>query len=315
MSEGYRLSGDDSILPFGLERAGIRGRVARLDATLGRILEQHRYPVPVSALVAEAVMLTALIGQAIKLRWKLSLQVRGEGPVRLIATDYFAPEREGRPAWMRAYASFDRGEVASSRAGPFTLIGDGVFGVVIDQGGDMQPYQGLTPLAGGSLGACAETYFAQSEQLATRFHLEAARAEMPGRAPEWRAGGLMVQQLTREGGRSDIVVDPDSLPADAGGKEDWNRVRILAATVEDQELVDPMLEPERLLYRLFHEEAVRAFTAHPLTFECRCSRERVEEILSRFAPEDLAEMVEEGEIRVTCEFCNRQYRFDAGEYL
>ncbi len=189
------LAGDDTILPFRLDRSNMRGRVARIDRTLDRILEQHRYPVPVSALVADAVMLTALIGQAVKLRWKFSLQIRGDGPVRLIATDYFAPEEVGEPARMRAYAAFDMGEVASSRLEPFEMLGTGVFGVTIDQGPDMRPYQGVTPLAGGSLAACAETYFAQSEQIATRFHAQAAVSEMPGHPPHWRAGGMMLQQM------------------------------------------------------------------------------------------------------------------------
>ena len=201
MTEHNSLSGDDTILPFRLERSNLRGRVARIDRTLDRILEQHRYPAPVSALVADAVMLTALIGQAVKLRWKFSLQIRGDGPVRLIATDYFAPEETGRPARMRAYAGFDMGEVVSSRLEPFAMLGQGVFGVTIDQGPDMRPYQGVTPLTGGSLAACAETYFAQSEQIATRFHALAARSEMPGRAAQWRAGGLMLQQMPDAGGR------------------------------------------------------------------------------------------------------------------
>src|SRR5699024_8874093 len=153
-----------AILPFSLDRASTRGRIVRLDRTLGTILDQHRYPAPVAALVAEAVILTALIGQAVKLRWRFSLQIRGDGPVHLIATDYFAPGEPGEPARMRAYAGFDRGDVASSRLASFDMLGTGVFGVTIDQGPGMRPYQGITPLTGTSLAACAETYFAQSEQ-------------------------------------------------------------------------------------------------------------------------------------------------------
>ncbi|HUF87986.1 MAG TPA: Hsp33 family molecular chaperone HslO [Thermohalobaculum sp.] len=318
MSEGYRLSGDDTILPFGLERAGIRGRVARLDATLGRMLEQHRYPVPVSALVAEAVMLTALIGQAIKLRWKLSLQVRGDGPVRLIATDYFAPERAGAPARMRAYASFEMGEVVSSRAAPFSLIGEGIFGVIIDQGEGMRPYQGLTPLAGGSLAACAETYFAQSEQLATRFHLEAARAEMPGRSAHWRAGGLMLQQLPDDLGQAPEgpseahgLLTADEVAAMGGGEEDWNRVNHLMRTVDTHELLGPHLAMEELLLRLFHEESPRAYPWQPVEFGCTCSPERVARALAGYSAADIGEMTtEDGRVTADCQFCSAHYEFD-----
>lgn len=318
MSEGYRLSGDDTILPFGLERAGIRGRVARLDATLVRILEQHRYPVQVSALVAEAVMLTALIGQAIKLRWKLSLQVRGEGPVRLIATDYFAPEEAGRPARMRAYAAFDHGEVVSSRADPFSLLGEGIFGVIIDQGEDMRPYQGVTPLAGGGLAACAETYFAQSEQLATRFHVEAARSEAPGRVPQWRAGGLMLQQLPDDLGSAPEgpsaahgLMTADEVAAMGSGEEDWARVNHLMRTVETHELLGPHLPMEELLLRLFHEERPRAWPWQPVEFGCTCSPERVARALAGYSAADIAGMTtEDGRVTADCQFCSAHYEFD-----
>ena len=247
------LTGDDAILPFRLDRSNMRGRVARIDRTLDRILEQHRYPVPVSALVADAVMLTALIGQAVKLRWRFSLQIRGDGPVRLIATDYFAPEEKGRPARMRAYAAFDMGEVVSSRLEPFEMLGQGVFGVTIDQGPDMRPYQGVTPLAGGTLAACAETYFAQSEQIATRFHALAAQSEMPGRAAHWRAGGLMLQQMPDAGGRiadapsgKDGLMTADDVAAMGGREEDWNRAVMLMQTAGTHELVGPHLAMEEL---------------------------------------------------------------------
>ena len=150
---------DDTILPFSLAKSNMRGRMVRLDKTLQIILDQHRYPAPVAALIAEAALLTALIGQTMKLRWRFSIQVRGEGLVRLIATDYYAPQKAGEPAQIRAYASFDRGDVASSRPTPFEMIGQGVMGITIDQGAGMSPYQGITPMTGNSLSEAAETYF------------------------------------------------------------------------------------------------------------------------------------------------------------
>lgn len=312
------LAGDDTILPFRLDRSNMRGRVARVDRTLDRILEQHRYPVPVSALVADAVMLTALIGQAVKIRWKFSLQIRGDGPVRLIATDYFAPEEAGQPARMRAYAAFDMGEVASSPTEPFEMLGTGVFGVTIDQGPDMRPYQGVTPLAGDSLAACAETYFAQSEQIATCFHALAARSEMPGRAAHWRAGGLMLQQMPDEGGRipdapssEDGLMTADDVAAMGGREEDWNRAVMLMQTAETHELIGPHLAMEELLYRLFHEERPMAYPAQAVEFGCTCSAGKVEAALAQYSAGDIAGMTTgDGRVTADCQFCSAHYEFD-----
>ncbi len=312
------LAGDDTILPFRLDRSNMRGRVARVDRTLDRILEQHRYPAPVSALVADAVMLTALIGQAVKIRWKFSLQIRGDGPVRLIATDYFAPEEAGQPARMRAYAAFDMGEVASSRMEPFEMLGTGVFGVTIDQGPDMRPYQGVTPLAGGTLAACAETYFAQSEQIATCFHALAARSEMPGRAAHWRAGGLMLQQMPDEGGRipdapssEDGLMTADDVAAMGGCEEDWNRAVMLMQTAETHELIGPHLAMEELLYRLFHEERPMAYPAQAVEFGCTCSAGKVEAALAQYSAGDIAGMTTgDGRVTADCQFCSAHYEFD-----
>jgi len=121
MSIGNKLAWDDTVLPFQLERSDMRGRVARLDGVLSGVLKQHDYPASVEALVAEMTLLTALIGQTIKLRWKLSLQVQTNGPVRMIATDYYGPQESGQPARIRAYASFDRDRITDEP--PFQQLG------------------------------------------------------------------------------------------------------------------------------------------------------------------------------------------------
>ena len=310
------LPGDDSILPFQLDRAGMRGRVARLDATLDAILGQHDYPRQVEALISEAILLTALIGQAVKLRWRFSLQIRGDGPVRLIATDYFGPTEEGAPARIRAYAGFDAEALTDAPA--FEQLGRGVFGVTIDQGRGMTPYQGMTPLAGGSLSACAETYFAQSEQLATRFSIEAALAETPGAAPSWRGGGVMIQQLPTDGGIApdapsgdDGLMNADDVALMGDREEDWNRVAMLLATVETHELVGPLVPPENLLLRLFHEERPRVYAPQQVRFGCTCSAERVEAALAQYSAKDIGHMTTpEGRVTADCQFCGASYDFD-----
>lgn len=311
--------GDDSILPFQLDRAGMRGRVARLDGALDAILGRRDWPAPVAALVSESVLLAALIGQAVKLRWRFSIQIRGEGPIRLVAADYFAPETEGEPARMRAWAGFDAEAVeAAAGARPFDLVAPGVVGVTIDQGPDMEPYQGITPLAGGSLAASLETYFAQSEQIATRFAVAAALAASPGHPPAWRGGGVMIQQLPGEGGRApdapsgaEGLMSAEDVAGLEGREEDWGRVALLLATVETHELIGPHVAPEALLLRLFHEEGPRVWPPQPVRFGCSCSAERVEAALAGSSAEELRAMTRnDGAIGAECQFCGAVYTID-----
>ncbi|TMV64529.1 Hsp33 family molecular chaperone HslO, partial [Thioclava sp. BHET1] len=243
MTLGSQIAWDDTVLPFQLDRADIRGRVVRLDGTLDRMLAQHRYPAPIGALVAEAALLTALIGQTLKLRWRLSLQIRGSGGVRMIATDYFAPSEDGRPARIRAYAHFDEDAVEGVED-PFALLGEGYFVIVLDQGNGMVPYQGITPLTGTSLASCAETYFAQSEQLPTRFALSFGLSQQPGGEAHWRAGGVMIQHMPKasplmkdEGGSGEGGLMSAGDIVEGDDEENWSRVNLLLDTVEEMELI------------------------------------------------------------------------------
>ena len=315
MTLARRIAWDDTVLPFQLDRCDIRGRVARLDGVLGGILKQHAYPPAVEALVAEMTLLTALIGQTVKLRWKLSLQIQSKGPVRMIATDYFAPETEGDPARIRAYAGFDPDRIGPGS--PFAQIGEGYFAILIDQGRGTQPYQGITPIAGDSLTACAEAYFAQSEQLPTRFAHSFGKSTEKGGAEHWRAGGVMLQHMPSaspsvEGGGSGAggLLQPEDIVSGADG-ENWSRANILLDTVEDLELIGPSVTPTDLLLRLFHEEAPRVFDMQPVRFGCTCSEERVRRSLSIYSARDIATMTtDEGVVTADCQFCGAHYRLD-----
>lgn len=298
---------DDLALPFQADLAGASGRLVRLGSAVDQILQGHSYPEPVCKLLGEAVALTALLGTSLKFEGKFSLQTRTDGPVHMLVVDY---QSTGQ---LRGYAGFDAervGSLGSEDVAASDLIGKGHLAMTIDRGPDMDAYQGVVPLEGGDLNEAADTYFRQSEQLPTFIrvavarHYDASKKEGHGEAGpwHWRAGGLMVQHLTREGGHGSA----DRLSSE----EDWNRARILASTVEDEELLDPLLQPERLIYRLFHEENVRAYAPKPLKFQCGCSRDRVKAMLDRFDSGELDDMVEDGKVRVTCEFCNSQYAFD-----
>ncbi len=314
MTLGQKIAWDDTVLPFQLDASDMRGRVARLDGVLDGILEQHNYPPAVEALVAEMALLTALIGQTMNLRWKLSLQVQSKGAVRMIATDYYAPEKDGEAGRIRAYASYDPERVTDGA--PFEQVGDGYFAILIDQGEGTKPYQGITPLSATSLSDCAEAYFAQSEQLPTRFQLSFGKSSEPGKAESWRAGGIMLQHMPKASpfaaqneGTGEVLTATDLVSGEE--EENWNRVNVLLATVEELELIGPSISPSELLLRLFHEEQPRVYDAQSVRFGCTCSEERVRQSLSIYSAKDIATMTtDEGRVTADCQFCGAHYDLD-----
>lgn len=319
MTNGTKLAWDDSVLPFQLDASDIRGRVARLDGMLNAILKQHAYPPVVEALVAEMALLTALIGQTVKLRWKLSLQVQSNGPVRMIATDYYAPQEAGEAAKIRAYASFDADRL--SDGAPLDQLGEGYFAILIDQGSDMKPYQGITALTGGSIRTSAEAYFTQSEQLPTRFSLSFAQSSDAGGAQHWRAGGVMLQHMPKASPLMALpedtgkVLSAHDLSAhdliDGQQRENWSRVNILLDTVKEPEMIGPGMPPTDMLARLFHQEEPRVFAAQAVRFGCTCSRERVRQSLSIYSAREIGTMITEaGQVTADCQFCGTHYLLD-----
>ena len=307
------INWDDMVLPFQLDKSDIRGRVARLDGVLNGVLKQHNYPDTVEALVAEMALLTAIIGESIKLRWKLSLQIQSKGAVRMIATDYYGPSKKGEPAKIRAYASFDESRLST---GPyFEQLGEGYFAILIDQGEGMKPYKGIPPLSGGSIAACAEAYFAQSEQLPTRFKLSFGKSTEKDRKEHWRAGGIMIQHMPKSSievsgdggsGEDGLMVASDLLTGD--DNDYWYRANILLDTVEEIEMTGPVVGPKNLLVRLFHEESPRAFEPQKVEFGCTCSEERVRQSLSIYSAKDLEKMTPpEGRVTADCQFCGAHY--------
>lgn len=307
------MAGEDFVLPFQTIRSRVTGRIVRLAGVADRILKRHDYPEGVSTVLGEALALTALLGTGLKFEGRMILQTKSDGPLNFLVADFETPGS------LRGYASFDAARSESTRSGDgrgeARLLGTGHLAMTIDPGGDMDRYQGIVALEGATLTEAALTYFRQSEQLPTFLRLAVAREHIggPDGGWRWRAGGLLLQHVSHEGGKS---VDELAAAEERGlllGEEDdhWQRVSILASTVEDHELIDPSLSSERLLYRLFHEEGVRVYDARPIREYCKCSRERVQEFLKRFGPTELADMREpDGSISVTCEFCSTRYAFD-----
>jgi molecular chaperone Hsp33 len=314
---------DDTILPFEVAALDLRGRVVRLGAAVDELLTRHQYPLPVAKLLGEAAVLTILLGSSLKLDGRFILQTQTDGPVRLLVVDYTTPDK------VRACAQYDAARVAAAveagAASAGALIGRGHLAMTIDRAADRSRYQGLVALDGGSLEEAAHEYFRRSEQIPTRVRLAVAeelRGGPLGVRHRWRAGGILAQFLPRAPERMrGPDLDPGDAPAAikaqaaAAGVEDdaWVEGRALVETVEDLELIDPEISSEQLLYRLFHERGVRVFRSVGVQARCSCSREGVANMLTRFSAAERREMAEDGTISVTCEFCNRAYRFTPRE--
>jgi molecular chaperone Hsp33 len=297
---------DDLVLPFHTDRSGVSGRLVRLGGVVNEVLSRHDYPEPVSETLGQALALTALIGSALKFDGKLIVQTKSDGPLAFLVVDFESPGR------LRGYASFDPQRVAGANRDQGRLLGTGHLALTIDPGGRMDRYQGIVALEAQSLAAAAHTYFRQSELLPTFIRLAVARhCSAADKAWTWRAGGLMLQYVSPVGGLDQQSRENEEAGLVAGeDAEDWQRAVLLAGTVEDHELLDPTLAPDRLLYRLFHEEGVRAHAAVPLEGYCSCSTQRVETMLNSFGRDELTDMKEaDGAIAVTCEFCRTTYRF------
>jgi molecular chaperone Hsp33 len=269
-------------------------------------------------------VLAVLLGSSLKFDGRFTLQTETDGPVDMLVVDY---RTNGD---IRAYARFDGEKIAAAEASgalqPGALLGKGTLAMTIDQGPSTSRYQGIVALEGGSLEDVAHTYFRQSEQIPTRVRL--AVAEMQTRENgavrhTWRAGGLLVQFLPDAPERlrqpdlpgGDTPPDADITDADDFSEDDaWLEAQSLAGTIEDDELTDPALSVETLLFRLFHERGVRVFNAAPVRDQCSCSREKVTGVLANFTAEEIAESTEDGHISVTCEFCGKKYGFDPAEF-
>ncbi|WAP66988.1 Hsp33 family molecular chaperone [Jiella pelagia] len=328
MSENERvlssddLAGDDAVVPFAVEALDARGRGVQLGPMLDQILARHDYPEPVSRLLAEMIVLTVLLGTSLKFEGKFIVQTQTDGPVDLLVVDYATPSS------VRAYARFDEealeAAVAAGATSSEELLGNGTLALTVDQGAYTQRYQGIVELAGQNIEAVAEAYFRQSEQIPTTVKLavaKIARRGAKGFVESWRAGGLIAQFLPESPDRMRMPDLPGGdLPEGVEEYEEgdefddsWLEVRALVDTIEASELTDPEVGVERLLFRLFHERGVRVFPADRVLDDCSCSRERIGEVLSNFSAEEIDESIEEGRIKVTCEFCGTNYEFDPKE--
>jgi molecular chaperone Hsp33 len=291
---------DDLVQPFQIEPFAVRGRLVRLGPLIDEILTRHAYPDAAAVMLGEAIALALALAGALKYEGVFTLQTKGDGPVRMLVADVTTAGA------VRGYAQVDEARLA---AAPTTgaavprLLGAGYLALTVDQGEHTERYQGIVELQGPTLAHCVHHYFRQSEQVEAALKVAVARVPDRNGVPRWRAGALMIQRLPRESFNLERE-DED---------EAWRRAAILMSSSTSAELVDPDLSSEALLFRLFHEDGVRAHVPHPLAAKCRCSRQRVETVLRALQPDELEEMKIDGRVTVTCEFCSTVYPFDAEE--
>lgn len=321
-SPGGPAAPDDRVLPFAVPALDVRGRVVRLGRSLDRIIERHHYPEPVSRLLAEAAALTVMLGTTLKSEGRFQLQTRSDGPVSMLVVDYNAPDT------YRAMARYDSDKLAAAMdanaLSTGELLGKGHLAMTVDQGTEATRYQGIVALDGQSLEEAGHQYFRQSEQIPSRIRLGVGTV-LTGEGLAWRAGGLIVQFMPNSPDRMRAAdLHPGDAPEGheilAAGDDDgisddaWTEARSLTETIEHHELLDPLLESEQLLYRLFHERGAHVFDPVAVREACRCSRERVLGMLKGFSADDRKAMIaDDGTLGVTCEFCSRRYGFDPAE--
>jgi len=280
---------DDISLPFAIEGAEARGRIVRLGAVAERVISGHGYRGDAARLAGEALAIVSLLGSSLKFDGTLTLQTKGDGRATMVAADFVTPGH------VRSFVS-----VSDNAEPDAPLLGNGSFALTIDPDEGQNRYQGIVELA-GSLSEAALAYFQRSEQIPTRLKIFVGQVQEPGAAPRWRAGGIIIQRVAGEGGHRPFDADDD----------DWRRFGALLETVGPDELLDPTLAGEDLLYRLFNEDGVRVFAEQPIGFRCRCSAERVENILRSYTADELADLqTPEGRIEAKCEFCGTLYPFD-----
>jgi len=296
------------VTPFFLPSRPVRGRLVRLGPLADALLSRHDNPPVVQRLAGEALALVAGLASALKFQGSFSLQAKGDGPVGLMladCTDAGALRFHARVDADRMAATLDADPAPSARA----LLGSGYLAFTVDQGPDMDRHQGIVSIEGDSLSAMAGHYFTTSEQHDCWVRLACRKTDAG-----WRAGALVLERIAGEGGitpeRELDNAALDELAANDSVAEDaWVTALALAGTLSEEELLDDSLLPEQLLYRLFHQQEVAADRPRALAYGCRCSRARLAGILETFPQDDLDHMQVEGDIVMTCEFCNVDFRF------
>lgn len=286
----------DSVTAFQLESGLLRGRLVRASGVLDEILDKHGYPYPVARLLAETVVTGTALATMLKFNGRFTLQARGDGPVKLVVAD------TTHLGGLRGYVHYDADAVTAMGDEGIGLLGQGHLAFTIEppEASGQERYQGIVALRGKDMAAAAQNYFRQSEQIPTGLMTAVVRGE----DGHWHGACLIVQQMPEQGG------DSAALPQDMTAAELWQHTMVLMSSCTVGELLDSALAPATLLYRLFHAEGVQINLAQPLRHECTCA-DRITAALRLFSRAEVEDMAENGVVKMTCQFCNRQYDYDA----
>ncbi|MDC3067674.1 Hsp33 family molecular chaperone HslO [Paracoccaceae bacterium] len=291
----------DAIIPFQLGEKNIRGRFTRIEKLIFNVLKHHRYPPQICHFLIESIVLTILIGDLIKLKWRLSLQIRGEGPIKLLATDYYAPQDKGKLAKLRAYADFDKNHKFFDNQVRGSIFKSGLFAITIDQGKNTEPYQGITPVIDGNLIKSAENYFYQSEQIKTSFVLEISRNYREKIGDVWNASGFMLQALPENNKEVTETFN-------------WKLIKERAAS--EMKIASSFEEFDQYFFLddVFRDRSLKVFQQTYLKFGCSCNKNKLLNILTKYRKKEVEEMTGNSQkISANCQFCGKCYEFSAHE--
>jgi molecular chaperone Hsp33 len=290
----------DFVLPFQLEKASIRGRLVRLKQTIREILGRHTYPPLVNRLLEELIALSVSLANLFKFEGVFTLQITGDGPVRLMVVDVT------NTGEIRACARFDEEAVLKlplSTSSIHPILGTGYLAFTLAQNDADDRYQGIVELSGATLSECLHHFFRQSDQLETGI-VVFSKAENET-TPDNLAGALILQRMPQVASGEGLSFEAIEAENDA-----WLRSLSILGTTTATELLSAELPAQDFLFRLFWEDGIRVFDNRSLIAKCRCSEERVAAMLKTFSASDIQEMVVDEKIVVTCEFCNQEYTFD-----
>lgn len=300
----------DCIQPFLIHHSNIRGKMVRLNEVVDTILTRHDYPEAVSRLLAELIVIATILSANLKHKGLLTVQLKGDGPVRFMVVDATAKGE------MRGYADLTEDYAAQIKAigkNPTLkqLMGNGFLAITLHQGNGREPQQGIVALDGENLAEVVQSYFTTSEQNEVFLRIAVGRNRRQGDTGQWCAGGIMLQYAPHEDGIP--PEDGNLMHFDEDPQEQWRRSNILTDTVKETELLDMYLPLQRVLYSLFNEDGVWVYEASDISVGCRCSRKKITHTLMQFPQEEVESMLEDGTLSVNCQFCNQAEHFSAQE--